>query len=90
MSLSVPAALYASSSSLPGGGGAALLSNNANNPSCRVSTGPHRQPVLLREMLNDVTATADVMMTATMTTPENVQEVEELMLPSTSRRVDDD
>ncbi|KIM35749.1 hypothetical protein M413DRAFT_325892 [Hebeloma cylindrosporum] len=75
-SSSIPAALSASSSSMP--------SNNANN-SWRASTGrhdlSHRQLVLLREMLNNSNATADVTTTAT---PEDVEaEVEELvMMPS--------
>ena len=71
-STSVPASLSASSSSMPVG-------SNTNN-SWRASTGrhdlSHRQLVLLREMLNNANATADV-------TPDDVEaKVEELAAPN--------
>ena len=71
---SIPAALSVSSSSMP-------ASNNGN--SWRASTGrhdlSHRQLVLLREMLNNANATADV-------TPEDVEaEVEELVAPNVNK-----
>jgi hypothetical protein len=65
-SLSIPAALSASSSSMR------VAASNTNN-SRRTSTGRHclsqRQLVLLREMLNSANATVDV-------TPEDVAEEE--------------
>ena len=73
---SIPAALSASSSSMP------TAASNVNN-SWRASTGRHdlsqRQLVLLREMLNNANATADV-------TPEDMEaEVEELVAPNANK-----
>jgi serine/arginine repetitive matrix protein 2 len=73
---SIPAALSAPSSSMP------TAASNVNN-SWRASTGRHdlsqRQLVLLREMLNDANAMADV-------TPEDMEaEMEELVAPNANK-----